>query len=37
MKNISKEIEVADKTTSLQYGPPAGDGVEGVEDGDDDR
>ena len=22
--NISQEIEVADKTTSLQYGPPAG-------------
>ena len=26
---------MADKTTSLQYGPPAGEGVEGDENGDD--
>ena len=24
-RNMLQEIEVADKTTSLQYGPPAGD------------
>ena len=40
-KEKLQEIEVADKTTSLQYGPPAGeDAVEDDEDegedGDDD-